>query len=153
MNKIIKILKEKKSIPLDKFINIALYNKKSGYYIKNNPFGKEGDFITAPLISKLFSEMLALWCIAFWEYLGKPKKIVITELGPGDGSLCCDLIKTFKKFENFYNSLEINLFEVSDKLKKIQNKKIKNNRVKWINKISEINKGPIIFLGNEFKNL
>ena len=150
MNKIIKILKEKKSIPLDKFINIALYNKKSGYYIKNNPFGKEGDFITAPLISKLFSEMLALWCIAFWEYLGKPKKIVITELGPGDGSLCCDLIKTFKKFENFYNSLEINLFEVSDKLKKIQNKKIKNNRVKWINKISEINKGPIIFLGNEF---
>ena len=150
MNKIIKILKEKKSIPLDKFINIALYDKKSGYYIKNNPFGKEGDFITAPLISKLFSEMLALWCIAFWEHLKKPKKIIVVELGPGNGSLCSDLLETFKKFKNFYNSLEINLLEVGDKLKKIQNKKIQNNKVKWINKINEINKGPIIFLGNEF---
>jgi len=150
MNKIIKILREKKSIPLDEFINIALYDKKSGYYIKNNPFGKEGDFITAPLISKLFSEMLALWCIAFWEYLKKPKKIIVVELGPGNGSLCYDLLKTFKKFKNFYKSLEINLLEVSSKLKKIQSKKIKNNKVKWINNINEINKGPIIFLGNEF---
>ena len=36
------------NLPLDKFINISLYNKKSGYYIKKNPFGKKGDFITAP---------------------------------------------------------------------------------------------------------
>ena len=55
MSKIISILKEKKSIPLDKFINIALYNKKFGYYMKKNPFGKEGDFITSPLISKLYA--------------------------------------------------------------------------------------------------
>ena len=54
MNKIINILKEKKSIPLDQFINIALYDKKFGYYMKKNPFGKEGDFITSPLISNLF---------------------------------------------------------------------------------------------------
>ena len=54
MNKIINILKEKKSIPLDQFINIALYDKKFGYYMKKNPFGKEGDFITSPLISDLF---------------------------------------------------------------------------------------------------
>ena len=65
MYKIINILKEQKSIPLDKFINIALYDKASGYYMKKNPFGKDGDFITSPLISKLFSEMLALWCIFF----------------------------------------------------------------------------------------
>jgi len=150
MQKIIKILKEKKSIPLDKFINIALYDKETGYYIKNNPFGKEGDFITSPSISKLFSEMLALWFVAFWENLGKPKKIVIVELGPGDGSLCYDLLKTFKRFKNFYNSLEINLFEISHKLKKTQNKKIQNNKVKWINKINEIKNGPVIFLANEF---
>ena len=150
MNKIINILKEQKSIPLDKFINIALYDKETGYYIKNNPFGKEGDFITSPSISKLFSEMLALWFVAFWENLGKPKKIVIVELGPGDGSLCYDLLKTFKRFKNFYNSLEINLFEISHKLKKTQNKKIQNNKVKWINKINEIKNGPVIFLANEF---
>ena len=150
MNKIINILKEKKSIPLDQFINICLYDKKFGYYQKKNPFGPKGDFITAPLISNLFGEMIAIWCVAFWEYIGKPRKVLLVELGPGDGSLCKDLLRTFKQFKNFYNSLEINLLEISDKLKAIQKVKINNKKVKWIKKIEEINYGPIIFLGNEF---
>ena len=98
MNKIINILKEKKSIPLDQFINISLYDKKFGYYMKKNPFGKEGDFITSPLISNLFGEMLAIWCIAFWEHIGKPRKILLVELGPGDGSLCKDLLNYYLLF-------------------------------------------------------
>ena len=150
MNEIINILKEKKSIPLDHFINIALYDKKFGFYMKNNPFGKKGDFITSPLVSKLFSEMIAVWCVAFWKHLGKPNKILLVELGPGDGTLCKNLIKTFKHFKEFYNSLEINLLEISDLLKKIQKTKINNKKVKWIRKIEEINYGPIIFFGNEF---
>ena len=129
MNKIINILKKQESIPLDKFINIALYNKKSGYYMKKNPFGKRGDFITSPLISKLFAEMIAIWCVAYWEYLEKPKKFLIVELGPGDGSLCKDLLKTFKNFKIFYNCLEINLLEISNKLRKIQSNKIKNKKL------------------------
>ena len=28
------------SLPLDKFIEFALYDKVSGYYMKKNPFGK-----------------------------------------------------------------------------------------------------------------
>ena len=150
MNNIINILKEKKSIPLDQFINISLYDKKFGYYMKKNPFGKDGDFITAPLISNLFGEMLAIWCVAFWEHIGKPRKILLVELGPGDGSLCKNLLKTSKQFKNFYNSLEINLLEISDKLKTIQKVKINNKKVKWIKNIKEINCGPVIFLGNEF---
>jgi len=150
MNEIINILKEKKSIPLDKFINIALYGNKFGYYMKKNPFGKKGDFITAPMISNLFGEMLAIWCVSFWEHAGKPNKILLVELGPGDGSLCKNLLKTFKQFKNFYNSLEINLLETSDKLKIIQKAKINNKKVRWIKKINNINYGPIIFLGNEF---
>ena len=150
MNKIINILKEKKSIPLDQFINVALYDKKFGYYNKKNPFGRGGDFITSPLISNLFGEMLAIWCVAFWENIGKPKKILLVELGPGDGSLCKDLLKTFEQFKNFYNSLEINLLEISDLLIKIQKVKINNKKVKWIKKINEINYGPVIFVGNEF---
>jgi len=122
MSKIINILKEKKSIPLDQFINIALYDEKFGYYMKKNPFGKKGDFITSPLISNLFGEMLAVWCVSFWEHLGKPNKILLVELGPGDGTLCRDLLNTFKKFKYFYNSLEINLLEISNTLKTIQKK-------------------------------
>ena len=150
MNKIINILEKGKFIPLDKFIHIALYNKKFGYYMKKNPFGKKGDFITAPLISYLFSEMIAIWCVAYWKYLKKPKKIIIIELGPGDGSLCKDLLQTFKKFKEFYSCLEIKLLEVSDKLKSIQKLKIKNSKVKWIKSLNKINQGPVLFIGNEF---
>ena len=150
MNKIINILKEQKSIPIDQFINIALYDNKFGYYMKKNPFGKKGDYITSPLISNLFGEMVAIWCVAFWKYLEKPKKITIVELGPGDGSLCKDLLKVFKNFKDFNNSLEINLFERSENLIKIQKNKIKNKNVKWIKKMGELRHGPIIFLGNEF---
>jgi len=150
MNKIIDILKEQKSIPIDKFINVALYEKNSGYYMKKNPFGKNGDYTTSPLVTKLFGEMIAVWCVAFWEHLGKPKKIILAEMGPGDGSLCKDLLKTFKNFTDFYQSLEIKLLEKSSKLQKIQKIKIKNNKVKWIKKIDNLNCGPVIFLGNEF---
>ena len=150
MNKITKILKIKKSIPLDQFIDLALYNKKTGYYMKKNPFGRDGDYITAPLVSKLFGEMIAIWCISFWEHLGKPKKFIITELGPGDGSLCKDLMETFKKFDHFYQSLEMKLIEKSLKLKKIQKNKINNKKVEWINDIEDLKSGPIVFLCNEF---
>jgi len=150
MSKIIDILKQQKSLPLDQFIDTALYNKKFGYYMKKNPFGKKGDFITSPLISNLFGEMITVWCVAFWEYLEKPSKIIITELGPGDGTLCKDIINASKNFKDFYKCLEIKLLEKSNKLKKIQKEKIKDKKVKWISKIDEINYGPLIFLGNEF---
>ena len=62
-------MKHKKNnlLSLDKFINLALYNRKFGYYMNKNPFGKKGDFITAPNISILFSEMIAIWIVGFWE--------------------------------------------------------------------------------------
>ena len=40
-------------MPLDKFIDHVLYHPKKGYYNKNT-FGKNGDFVTAPNISKIF---------------------------------------------------------------------------------------------------
>ena len=65
--------KENINIPLDKFINLSLYDKKFGYYMKKNPFGKKGDFITAPNITRIFSEIMAIWIVTFWESLGSPK--------------------------------------------------------------------------------
>ena len=111
-----------KSIPIDKFIANALYDKNYGYYSKKIPFGKDGDFITAPEISFLFSEMIALWVISFWEHLDKPKVFNIIELGPGSGRMCSTLIKVFKKFPEFFNCINIFLYEKSKNLKKIQKK-------------------------------
>ena len=31
------------NLPLDQFINFALYDKDKGFYMKKNPFGQNGD--------------------------------------------------------------------------------------------------------------
>ena len=135
---------------VDKFIERALYNEKIGYYSQNNPFGKKGDFITAPLISPLFSEMIAVWTISFWIKLGKPKNFSFVELGPGDGAFCKTFCRILKNFPKFKKSLKIYLFEKSSKLKKIQKNLINNKNIIWIKSLNEIKTGPVLFFGNEF---
>ena len=143
-------INKKKDISLDKFIDKILYDKKIGYYMRKNPFGKKGDFITAPNISILFSEMLAIWCISFWENLGYPKKINIIEMGAGNGEMMHQMIKVFKRFDKFLNSSKYFIFEKSHFLKKIQKKKITSSKVSWINSLDNLKNGPNIFLANEF---
>ena len=122
-------------LPLDKFINLSLYNKKFGYYMKKNPFGKKGDFITAPKISRLFSEMIAIWIISFWQSLGSPKKFNLVELGAGDGEMMKIIIESFKNFPDFFNACNIFIHEKSPKLIKIQKKKLLKNKIIWIKKL------------------
>ena len=139
-----------KVLSADKFIENVLYNKKVGYYSSKNPFGKTGDFLTAPVISSLFSEIIGIWLISTWNSFGRPKKFNIIELGPGDGSLTKVLLKTFQQFPEFSKATNIFLYEKSNFLKKIQKKNINNLKVKWIKNFTNIKKGPTIFFGNEF---
>ena len=139
-----------KTLPVDKFFRNVLYNKKNGYYTSKNPFGKDGDFITAPKISRLYSEIIAIWIISAWEIFNKPKNFNIVELGPGDGSMMKDLLKTFELFSEFNLSKKIFLYEKSSFLIRKQKTLLKKFNVKWISDFKKIKKGPIIFFGNEF---
>ena len=127
------------NLPLDKFINISLYNKKSGYYIKKNPFGKKGDFITAPNISRLFSEMIAIWIVSFWKSIGSPKEFNLIELGAGNAAMMKILIESFKKFPSFFKSCRLVIYEISPTLKKIQKKELLDSNVNWISDLKKIN--------------
>ena len=142
--------KKSKVIPIDKFFSNVLYDKKLGYYNSKIPFGKEGDFVTSPKISNIFSEIIAIWMISCWETFGRPKNLNIVELGPGDGTLTKILLRTFKKFPEFNSIKKLFLFEKSIYLKKIQKKNILDKGVKWIDNFDKLKKGPIIFFGNEF---
>tara|TARA_Y100000817_G_scaffold275040_1_gene235670 strand:+ start:878 stop:1924 length:1047 start_codon:yes stop_codon:yes gene_type:complete len=143
-------LKKKYNLPLDQFIHLSLYNKKSGYYMKKNPFGEGGDFTTAPNISRLFSEMIAIWIISFWKSLGSPKKLNLIELGAGNGELMKILIESFQKFPIFLNSCNFAIHEKSTFLKKIQKKRLPPKKIVWLSKIKEVKKYPCIFIANEF---
>ena len=109
-------LKSNKLIPVDEFVEKVLYERNAGYYTKKIPFGKKGDFITAPTISNLFSEIIGIWIVSSWEKLGKPKNFNFIELGPGDGSLSKVLLDTFKKFPKLSRSINFYLYEKSNLL-------------------------------------
>jgi len=145
-------MKNKKNVlfTLDKFIEESLYNKKHGYYMKKNPFGANGDFITAPNISMLFSEMIAVWVISFWEKLDCPKQFNLVELGAGNGEMMRVLVRTFNKFPKFKNSCKINILEKSELLQQTQKANNKDAKIKWLNNLDQLNNFPCIFIANEF---
>ncbi len=142
--------KKKHNFSLDQFINLCLYDKKFGYYMKKNPFGAKGDFITAPNISRLFSEMIAIWVLSFWQSLGSPKKFNLIELGAGNGEMMKILIESFENFPTFLSSCHFIIYEKSPLLIKIQKKKLIKKKVIWISKIDKLKKLPSIFVANEF---
>ena len=150
MKKIDKIFSKSKALSLDSYLEKVLYDKSFGYYQKQNPFGIKGDYVTAPNISNIFCEMIAIWLVSFWENLKRPKNLNFIELGPGNGDLCLILIKTLKNFPESFNSINIILYEKSERLKKIQKKRLVSERVTWTNDLRKIKKGPVIFFGNEF---
>ena len=138
-------LKKNSSIPLDKFINLSLYDKKKGYYMKQNPFGEKGDFTTAPNVSRLFSEMIAVWIISFWQNLGSPKNFNLIELGAGNGEMMKVLIESFQNFPSFATACKIFIYEKSSTLIKIQKKKLKNNKINWSYDLSKLKKKTLYF--------
>ncbi len=146
----LKFFNNSKYLPVDNFFYNVLYNKNFGYYNLKQPFGNSGDYVTSPTISNLFSEMIAIWIISTWEKIGKPKKLNIVELGPGDGSLTKTILNISKKFPKFDNAKNLYLYEISNFLKKLQKKNIMSKDVKWIRNFDKIKNGPIIFFGNEF---
>ena len=140
----------KKDLPLDQFIEFALYDKDKGYYMKKNPFGKEGDFITAPNITRLFSEIIAIWVLTFWKSIGSPKKFNLLELGAGNGEMMKVIIETLKNFPECFNNCNFQIHEKSELLKKKQQLNLKSEKIAWIDDIKINNSYPAIFLANEF---
>ena len=113
-----------KYISLDSFIDKILYDKKVGYYMRKDPFGEKGDFITAPNITRLFSEIVAIWIITFWKSIGSPKKFNLLELGAGNGEMIKVINETLKNFPECFNACKFIIHEKSNFLIKQQKKKL-----------------------------
>lgn len=74
------------------FMQQVLYTPCVGYYaVGNRKFGKEGDFITAPEVSPLFSQCIAMQTKQVLEQLSEP---VILEFGAGSGAMALVIMQT-----------------------------------------------------------
>lgn len=77
------------AIPFDRFMELALYAPGAGYYVNGaHKFGEQGDFVTAPEISPLFSRCLGNQCAAILGETGGN----ILEFGAGGGVMAADLL-------------------------------------------------------------
>jgi NADH dehydrogenase [ubiquinone] 1 alpha subcomplex assembly factor 7 len=151
---ILNLIKAKGLISVEEFMNIALTGKEESYYINNIPLGRKGDFITAPEISQLFGETIAIWAMLAWEKLQKPSKFNLIELGPGQGTLMRDILRSTDQFLEFYSSIEqITLIECNKKLIKGQAELLNNfgKKIIWAENIFQIQTDlPSIIIANEF---
>jgi len=62
--------------------------------------GVSGDFTTAPEISQIFGECLTIWLLSVYEIMGKPSSVQLVELGPGRGTLMCDILRSLRDIES-----------------------------------------------------
>lgn len=113
---ILSYIKEHKSIPLDKFFQIA----SSDYYENCQPFGKDGDFTTAPEVSQMYGEMIGIYFAE--HFLQKQiQEFSIIEIGGGNGTLMKDLLRGTKNIPLFHAKLQnIIMIETSKSLQKKQ---------------------------------
>lgn len=81
-------------VPFERFMDWALYHPEYGYYASGRaaPGRDEGDFTTAPQLSRLFGRCLAALVIAADEALGRPEPFTLVEGGAGEGRLARDLL-------------------------------------------------------------
>lgn len=100
--------------------------------------GSGGDFITAPEVSQLFGESILVWLMTQYQTLGKPSKIQLIEIGPGKGTLICDIIRSaITMFEDFASALTsdasqervdvgVHLIEVTNGMRARQKESLQN---------------------------
>ena len=54
-------------ISFARYMEMAMTDPKNGYYMKQDVFNKQGDFITSPEISQIFPELIGIWIVHFFQ--------------------------------------------------------------------------------------
>jgi len=135
-----------------RYMEICLHDPEQGYYAARPRLGEAGDFITAPLVSQMFGEILGLWAAEIWTRLGRPARVRLVELGPGHGVMMSDALRAAKRAPGFLEACEVWLVETSAPLRQRQAVALKGApRPRWAARLEDVPAdAPMIILANEF---
>ncbi|QCU90823.1 class I SAM-dependent methyltransferase [Thiomicrorhabdus sediminis] len=150
-DKIVKYLNRHKQLSFAQFMEMALYTPQLGYYAGGLPkIGQQGDFITAPEISPMFSRCLARQASQILEQLETPN---IIEFGAGQGTMAKDILLELKALqqplERYY------IVELSADLRQRQQENLKQHLTEdWFDKVVWLDNLPskpitAVILANE----
>jgi len=126
-------------ISFAEYMGLVLYAPGLGYYSAGaNKFGELGDFVTAPVISPVFSRCLAGQCAEVLDSLGGGK---ILEPGAGTGIMAADMLLELQRLEALPD--EYLILEPSAELRERQLQTIVHrapqlrDRVRWLDSSPE----------------
>ncbi len=135
-------------LPLDVFMDAALYTPGLGYYSNGlTPFGEQGDFVTAPESGDLFARCLAR---SLTPVL-KQGSASLLELGAGSGVLAADLLCALQRLDAL--PVRYAILERSPAMRALQQARIAQlpetlqARVEWLDELPRDWVGVIV--GNE----
>lgn len=141
-------------ISVTDYFALCLADPEHGYYKTRDPFGRGGDFVTAPEVSQLFGEMIGVFLVEAWRQHLKPtRSLRIAEIGPGRGTMISDILRTIGQLApDLYEAATVHLVETSPALRTIQQVTLAPHvgKLAWHESFDEIPPGFLLFVANEF---
>lgn len=137
-------------ITIADYMSACLHDPQFGYYATRPRLGAEGDFITAPLISQMFGELIGVWAVEVWTRLGRPDPFRLIEVGPGDGALMSDLLRAARPAPEFLAAADLWLLEPSGPLRTFQAERLSGAGARWADRLEQVpGDAPVILVANE----
>jgi len=133
-------------ISFERFMEMALYEPGLGYYSAGaTKLGSEGDFVTAPEISPLFSRCLANQCV---QVLDTVTGGHILELGAGSGVMAADVLSELdrqQKTPERYLILEVSA-DLRERQRALLQRRLPHlmDRVEWLDRLPENFRGVVL---------
>lgn len=150
--RIVELISALGPIPVSEYMALALFDPRDGYYTTREPFGMQGDFTTAPEISQMFGELIAVWLYEAWRTLGQPMPATIAEIGPGRGTLMKDMLRTLARLDPaFVANAAFAMVETSPRLAEIQKRTLADAPATpdWHESVATLPQAPLFIVGNE----
>lgn len=151
-DRIVELIRAEGPLSIADYMAICLYDPRQGYYTTRNPFGRDGDFTTAPEVSQMFGELIGAWIVTAWRALGRPEPAIVAEIGPGRGTLMKDVSRTIARLApELHASADFRLIEVSPRLTEMQAATLRDvpGRFAWHADLDELPRLPLFIVGNE----
>ena len=138
-------------MPVAQFMALCLADPREGYYRARQPFGRSGDFITAPEVSQMFGELIGAWAVSCWREFGRPAPFAFIEIGPGRGTLMADMLRAAARINpDFRAAACVFLTETSPALQAEQRKRLAGEQgLAWIATLDEAPALPLVLIANE----
>ncbi|MEV4605965.1 class I SAM-dependent methyltransferase [Neorhizobium sp. LMR1-1-1.1] len=150
--KIKNLIRTNGPITVTDYFALCLADPEYGYYRTREPFGRHGDFITAPEISQLFGEMVGIFMVHAWQQHGTPENVHLVEIGPGRGTMMADMLRVIKRISPaLFERMTVHLVETSERLRGVQRVTLEaySTMINWHDSFEDVPEGFCLIAANE----